>query len=51
MSLQLSEISPDEVKRLAAEFESAPLADVLGWIWGKFGTRAAVGTSFQGQVW
>ncbi len=48
MSLQLSEISPDEVKRLAAEFESASLTDVLGWIWNKFGTRAAVGTSFQG---
>ena len=48
MSLQLSEISPEEVRRLAAEFETAPLDDVLRWIWKRFGTRAAVGTSFQG---
>ena len=48
MSLQLSEISPDEVKRVAAELEAASLTDVLRWIWEKFGTRAAIGTSFQG---
>ncbi len=48
MSLKPSEISADEVKRLAAEFETAPLAGVLRWIWDKFGTRSAVGTSFQG---
>ena len=48
MSLQPSEISSDEVKRLAAEFEGAPLVTVLGWLWEKFGTRAGIGTSFQG---
>jgi phosphoadenosine phosphosulfate reductase len=48
MSLQLSEISPEEVRRLAVKFEDAPLADVLAWIWKRFGTRAAIGTSFQG---
>ena len=48
MSLQLSEISPDEVKRLAAKFEDAPLTDVLAWLWKRFGERAAIGTSFQG---
>jgi phosphoadenosine phosphosulfate reductase len=48
MSLQLSEISPEEVRHLAAKFENAPLTDVLAWIWKRFGTRAAIGTSFQG---
>lgn len=48
MSLQLSEIAPEEVRRLAAKFEDAPLTDVLAWIWKRFGTRAAIGTSFQG---
>lgn len=48
MSLQPSEIDRDEVKRLATEFEGAPLEKVLGWLWEKFGARAAVGTSFQG---
>jgi phosphoadenosine phosphosulfate reductase len=48
MSLQLSEISPEEVRQLAAKFEDAPLTDVLRWIWEKFGTRAGIGTSFQG---
>ncbi len=48
MSLQPSEINRDEVKRLAAEFERAPLTEVLKWLWEKFGERAAIGTSFQG---
>lgn len=48
MSLQPSEINRDEVKRLAAEFESAPLSVVLRWLWETFGERAAIGTSFQG---
>src|SRR5262245_23916725 len=48
MSLQLSEISAEEVKRLAAEYETAPLIDILGWLWKRFGPRAGIGTSFQG---
>jgi phosphoadenosine phosphosulfate reductase len=48
MSLQPSEIDRDEVKRLASEFESVPLTEVLRWLWKKFGERAAIGTSFQG---
>lgn len=48
MSLQTSEISRDEVKQLAADFDSAPLLDILGYLWKRFGTRAAIGTSFQG---
>jgi phosphoadenosine phosphosulfate reductase len=48
MSLQLSEISPEEVKRLAAEFETKPMGEVLNWLWERFGARAQIGTSFQG---
>ena len=48
MSLQLNEISPEEVRELAAKFEDAPLTQVLQWLWATFGTRAAIGTSFQG---
>lgn len=38
----------DSVRKKASEFEGAPLAEILGWCWEKFGTRAAIGTSFQG---
>lgn len=48
MSLQLSEITPEEVQQLAAKYENASLSDLLAWIWKQFGTRAAIGTSFQG---
>jgi phosphoadenosine phosphosulfate reductase len=33
---------------LAAELEQAPLTEVLRWAWDNHGTRAAIGTSFQG---
>ena len=48
MLLQPHEIQPDEVRSLNAEFVDAPLSEVLRWAWDRFGTRAAVGTSFQG---
>ncbi len=48
MSLQPTEISPEEVKKLAADYDSAPVLETLSWIWKRFGTRAAIGTSFQG---
>ncbi len=48
MSLQADEITPQEVHALAERLEGAPLEEVLGWAWERFGTRAAVGTSFQG---
>jgi len=48
MTLQADEISPAEVHDLAAQFESAPVEEVLGWAWERFGARAAIGTSFQG---
>jgi phosphoadenosine phosphosulfate reductase len=48
MTLQLNEITPEEVRALSAQFETASLEAVLGWAWERFGNRAAVGTSFQG---
>lgn len=48
MSLLINEISPEEVKELAESFETAALEDILRWAWDRFGTRAAIGTSFQG---
>jgi phosphoadenosine phosphosulfate reductase len=37
-----------EVNELAQRFEKAPTEEILGWAWERFGTRAAIGTSFQG---
>jgi phosphoadenosine phosphosulfate reductase len=48
MSLLLEEISRDEVRTLAERFEHESLEQILGWCWEKFGTRAGIGTSFQG---
>jgi phosphoadenosine phosphosulfate reductase len=39
---------PEEVRRKAAEFESAPLEEILRWCWETHGEKAAIGTSFQG---
>ena len=48
MALQLEEISKDEVYSLAERFEHESLEQILQWAWGRFGARAAIGTSFQG---
>ena len=48
MSLRPNEITADEVRSLADKFETRSLTDILRWTWERFGTRAAVGTSFQG---
>lgn len=48
MTLDLSEISPDQARAISAEFENAPLETILRWAWDRFGSRAAIGTSFQG---
>jgi phosphoadenosine phosphosulfate reductase len=37
-----------DVVALSAELEHASLTDVLRWAWENYGTRAAIGTSFQG---
>lgn len=49
MSIQLTEISREEVHTLTEQFETASLEEVLGWVWERFGTRAGIGTSFQGS--
>lgn len=38
----------DMIHAKAEEFESSSLADILAWAWENHGTRAAIGTSFQG---
>jgi phosphoadenosine phosphosulfate reductase len=48
MTLLQSEISADEVHDLAERFESESVTEILSWAWDRFGTRAAIGTSFQG---
>ena len=41
-------LNPSEVRSLSAEFESASPTEILHWVFEQFGTRAAIGTSFQG---
>ena len=48
MTLQVGEISADEVHALTERFETENLENVLRWAWERFGARAAIGTSFQG---
>src|SRR5277367_4730866 len=45
---QLTDLSRDEIRALSADFESRPLVEILTWAWERFGTKAAIGTSFQG---
>jgi phosphoadenosine phosphosulfate reductase len=40
--------SPEELAGLNARFAAAPAEEILGWAWDRFGSRAAIGTSFQG---
>src|ERR1044071_2274901 len=37
-----------ELKELNEAFSSQTTAQILRWAWERFGTRAAIGTSFQG---
>jgi len=46
--MSLQKFDPEEIRRKSAEFESASLEDILRWCWETYGTRAAIGTSFQG---
>jgi phosphoadenosine phosphosulfate reductase len=48
VSIAPSLIHPDEVRRLADQFEELPLTEILRWTWERFGSEAAIGTSFQG---
>jgi phosphoadenosine phosphosulfate reductase len=45
---QLTDLSREEIRALSADFESRPLVEILTWAWERFGTKAAIGTSFQG---
>lgn len=37
-----------EVRSINEQFQNAPTPEVLSWAWNRFGTRAGIGTSFQG---
>ena len=37
-----------EIQTLNERFQRARTEEILGWAWDRFGTRAAIGTSFQG---
>jgi phosphoadenosine phosphosulfate reductase len=41
-------IPSPELKSLNERFATAPTEEILRWAWERFGTRAAIGTSFQG---
>src|SRR5216110_2431374 len=41
-------LTVSEVKSLAEPFNNQSTEEILGWAWKCFGTRAAIGTSFQG---
>lgn len=41
-------IRPEDVLSLNERFRAAGTEDALAWAWEQFGTRAAIGTSFQG---
>ena len=49
MSFVLSSENEFDVGALAEEFEQSSLDEILLWCWAEFGTKAAVGTSFQGS--
>lgn len=40
--------SAGELQALNREFQNASTEEVLRWAWDRYGTRAAIGTSFQG---
>lgn len=41
-------ITATELRSLNERLQDAPTTDVLSWAWDRFGTRAGIGTSFQG---
>ncbi len=44
----MNKFDPEIIRAKAAEFEFADLTEILRWTWEEYGTRAAIGTSFQG---
>lgn len=41
-------IPPGDLVALNERFDHAPTEEILRWAWERFGTRAGIGTSFQG---
>ncbi len=41
-------LSREEIQELNLRFNQEPTEAILQWAWKRFGTRAAIGTSFQG---
>ncbi len=41
-------LTPSIIRQLDTQFGQMTTEDVLDWAWKRFGTRAAIGTSFQG---
>jgi phosphoadenosine phosphosulfate reductase len=41
-------LTADEIQRLNHQFSTQSTDEILRWAWQRFGTRAAIGTSFQG---
>lgn len=41
-------MSPSEIRALDEQLSQAPTEEILAWAWQQFGTKAAIGTSFQG---
>lgn len=48
MPVSAEPLTPASVRALNQEFDGRRTEDVLTWAWERFGTRAAIGTSFQG---
>lgn len=44
----MASIAAAEIASLNAQFQHAPTEHILKWAWDRYGTRAAIGTSFQG---
>jgi phosphoadenosine phosphosulfate reductase len=47
-ALPTGAIAAAEVRSLNERFDGQPTEEILAWAWERFGTRAAIGTSFQG---
>ncbi|MSU04080.1 MAG: phosphoadenylyl-sulfate reductase [Pedosphaera sp.] len=41
-------ITTEEISQLNERFNASSTEDILGWAWERFGTKAGIGTSFQG---
>jgi phosphoadenosine phosphosulfate reductase len=41
-------LTKDELLTLNERFQTAPTGEILRWAWKRFGSRAGIGTSFQG---